>query len=245
MQCLTCHAEIPPQWVNAIQRNECPGCGGPIMDDASKELLTELKEAMGKMPNDPEGLAGWLLSNYTLTKIGAAEPTEFHRKPTKAEAKGRKLKIAKNSVQDFLRRKNPKMQKDLATIAQQISSGEVDEEMYGDGEELDPEGLEVGEEEYEEVDLDEMDPEEEATFNRRNFKSKAKNLAKHSLLLPGTRPLSAEETATMMESVAGEPGADIEDDNIPEVLQKSRRERLMKQQAIGNGMQIGSFSRRS
>ena len=78
MKCMSCNADIPPQWVSCINENKCPGCGGSIMNLAEKELLVELREAMGKMPNDPEGLAGWLLTNYRLEKIGTAEPTNFH-----------------------------------------------------------------------------------------------------------------------------------------------------------------------
>ena len=68
MKCMSCMAEIPPAWVNAIQRNECPGCGKAIMDEASKELLDELRSAMESMPNDPEGLAGWLLSKLQTSQ---------------------------------------------------------------------------------------------------------------------------------------------------------------------------------
>jgi hypothetical protein len=51
------------------------------MNSTTKDLLTELTEAMQKMPNDPQGVAGWLLSNYRFQKVGAAEPVEkFHRK---------------------------------------------------------------------------------------------------------------------------------------------------------------------
>ncbi len=79
MKCQSCSADIPPQWVNAIQQNMCPGCGGSIMDEDTTELLLALSETMQKMPNDPVGLAGWLVSNYYMKKIGDCEPTEFHR----------------------------------------------------------------------------------------------------------------------------------------------------------------------
>ena len=81
MRCMSCGANIPPEWVNAIQRNECPGCGGEIMSGPTQELLKELTEAMERMPNDPQGVAGWLLSNYRFQKMGSGEPVEkFHRK---------------------------------------------------------------------------------------------------------------------------------------------------------------------
>jgi len=51
------------------------------MGSTTQELLKELTEAMEKMPNDPQGVAGWLLSNYRFQKVGSAEPVEkFHRK---------------------------------------------------------------------------------------------------------------------------------------------------------------------
>ncbi len=85
MKCISCNAEVPPQWVHAINSNICPGCGKEIMNEDNKQLLIELREAMSKMPNDPEGLAGWLLSNYNLHKVGTAEPTSFHRYQEKSK----------------------------------------------------------------------------------------------------------------------------------------------------------------
>lgn len=241
MQCMTCKADIPPQWVAAIQKNECPGCSGPIMDDASKELLIELKEAMAKMPNDCEGLAGWLLSNYHLQKIGTAEPTSFHRKPSERPAQqGRKLKIAENKVQEFLKRKDPSIaksianQKDFAEIAEQINSGEISEDQYGNEEELDFDTDEVLEDE--EISEDDSDAYEEAEYNRRNFKSKAKRLARTSLIVPGSeRPLSPAETASMMHSVAERGQGFDSNDSMPEALQAARFDRLKKQRAISGG----------
>lgn len=81
MRCMSCGANVPPEWVHSIQSNICPGCGGEIMGSTTQELLKELTEAMTRMPNDPQGVAGWLLSNYRFQKMGAAEPVEkFHRK---------------------------------------------------------------------------------------------------------------------------------------------------------------------
>ena len=81
MRCMNCGADIPPAYIHAISKNECPGCSGPIMNEASKELLNELADALTRMPNDPQGVAGWLLSNYRFQKVGSGEPVEkFHRK---------------------------------------------------------------------------------------------------------------------------------------------------------------------
>lgn len=82
---MSCGANIPPEWVNALKSNCCPGCGGEIMNTSTKDLLQELADAMTRMPNDPQGVAGWLLSNYRFQKMGSAEPVEkFHRKGGKS-----------------------------------------------------------------------------------------------------------------------------------------------------------------
>jgi len=80
MKCNSCAADIPPQWVHSINTNTCPGCGSELMDTKAQNILAEVREAMNQMPANPEGLAGWLLSNYKLTKVGAAEPSDFHQR---------------------------------------------------------------------------------------------------------------------------------------------------------------------
>lgn len=87
MICVNCQAVINPEWKSCIQRNSCPGCGEAIYTEEVKELILELKNALEKMPNDPEGLAGWLTTHYHMKKIGTAEPTaQFHSaKPKRQE----------------------------------------------------------------------------------------------------------------------------------------------------------------
>jgi hypothetical protein len=51
------------------------------MNEASQNLLNELSDALARMPNDPQGVAGWLISNYRFQKMGDGIPTEkFYRK---------------------------------------------------------------------------------------------------------------------------------------------------------------------
>ena len=76
MKCMSCGAPILPEFKAAITNNICPACGGELINEATIELLDELKAAFEKMPNDPEGLAGWLLSNYEMKKVGTAEPVQ-------------------------------------------------------------------------------------------------------------------------------------------------------------------------
>ena len=77
MKCDSCGVDIPPAWVKVIASNICVECSGPIMSDGTIELMSGLKDALEKMPNDPQGIAGWLLSNYQMRKIGDGVPTEF------------------------------------------------------------------------------------------------------------------------------------------------------------------------
>lgn len=77
MKCDSCEVDIPPAWSRVIASNNCPNCEGPIMSDGTIELMTGIKNALEQMPNDPQGIAGWLLSNYRMQKVGTGEPTGF------------------------------------------------------------------------------------------------------------------------------------------------------------------------
>jgi hypothetical protein len=103
MRCQSCGTNIPPEWVYVINSNTCPACGNSIMNEASKQLMEELAEAMDKMPHDPQGVAGWLLSNYRFQKIGEGKPVEkFHRKTSNSDI------TSENSseISDFVKRNN-------------------------------------------------------------------------------------------------------------------------------------------
>lgn len=91
MRCVSCGIDVPPQFLKAIESNCCPSCGLEIMTTESKSLLTELADAISKMPNDPQGLAGWIMTNYRIKKIGEAEPTEkFYRPGQSGKKSGNK-----------------------------------------------------------------------------------------------------------------------------------------------------------
>jgi len=44
------------------------------MGEEDRRLLGEIREALVQMPNNPEGIAGWLLSNYNLNKVDNETP---------------------------------------------------------------------------------------------------------------------------------------------------------------------------
>ena len=81
MNCQNCGIEIPPTWTAALTSNSCPACGQPIMDEQTQTLTKELSEALKVMPANAEAIAGWLISNYKLTKINSYDPVVSNTKP--------------------------------------------------------------------------------------------------------------------------------------------------------------------
>lgn len=240
MQCMSCDANIPPQWVNAIESNTCPGCGQAIMDDSSKELLDELKDAMEKMPNDPAGLAGWLLSNYNLYKIGDAQPTEFHRQRQQQRrhdpSMPNNLKIADNPKSVFLQR---------AGMARELSRRDKMENIVN-------QINSAGEHDVVEVDLDQIDDyegldeyEAMALAQSQNVPQSARHLANNSLLISGQGaggpPPSAEEAAMLAQMLGGQQQAI--DGTLPPALQVDRMKRLRAQQEVAAGGKAGKIRR--
>lgn len=260
MKCITCQADIPPAWVNAINKNECPGCGGIIMDDSAKELLIQLREAMAKMPNDPEGLAGWLMSTYDLFPKGTIEPTTFHRKPTSqigqegADPSAQQgLRWANTPTNQFMKRagadkvlKDPK----LAAIAQAINNiNSVDGQMYGGPPE--PELNDINAEEQDLIEqqrIAQMAAKARAQGRKLTMKEVLANEANSVEFNLGgdTRPLSEAETELVKHLVGGSDSSDPDMDglqNLPPVLQADRLKRLAAQRELRFGGSAGLIKR--
>jgi hypothetical protein len=205
------------------------------MDEASKELLDELRSAMEEMPNDPEGLAGWLLSHYKLHKIGSAEPTEFHRQRQQQQFPG--LKVAENPKSIFLQRAGMDRELDrrkqtLAEIAQQVNeAGEADGTVSVDLDEIDEaEGLD----EYEAVAL---------AQSRQAQGASAKNvLHNNSLLVQGDGPPPTSVETEMLSQELGKTPIDDGSDIHP-ALQADRFKRLKAQQEVAAGGKVGKIRR--
>ena len=226
---MSCEADIPPEWVSAIQANRCPGCGGEIMNEVAKELLDELTSAMEKMPNNPQGIAGWLLSNYRFQKIGDAIPTEkFHdgRQVHAQESLPGNVKVANNPVQAMLARTgfakgieqtNAKLQGNhkLAQMAHNIA-GLQDDDSYED---------DIGED-YDEDGMVERGP------------RRSRELATGAQIIDSTAAaLSPDEIMALASSVVPE------DDSVHAALQLQRKKRLLAQQSIAGGGGQGVFRR--
>ncbi len=250
MKCISCDADIPPQWIYAIQNNICPSCGKIIMDEAAKQLLIELREAMAKMPNDPEGLSGWLLSNYNLQKIGTAEPTKFHKKASKPAQLEKPVPIFQNPAAKYLERMAPASVEQRPTIqqlAQQIQSGNVanaNAPIVVNLNDIPDEGQEQVEQLTPEEAADEQ---EIAAIMMQQLRGKtAKELLHNNAIViadPGKKPLSYEELKHM---ITASQGVALPDEIIEsnQYLMADRMKRLAQAQSVANGShKKGGFSR--
>jgi hypothetical protein len=223
---MTCEADIPPAFVNAIAKNECAGCGGPIMTDDAKVLMDELADAMERMPNNSKGVAGWLLSNYRFSKIGDAQPVDkFHTKPDPKAAvqqDNRQIKIAENPMHQFLKRtdayKNIQENESkinanskIAQMARSIADLEVEEQQAD------------APEQYDQDEYDDEPPVERGPKRSRAL------LTGTDLVDSNAAPLTPGELAAL----AGTIGNQV--DNTEEILKLQRFKRVKAQQSVLGG----------
>src|SRR5271170_6309113 len=75
MKCKSCQEDVPPKFTHALTVNICPLCGQEIMDLKLKNILGELKVALGDAKDYMDEVEDWLLSNYSLKKIKPNEVT--------------------------------------------------------------------------------------------------------------------------------------------------------------------------
>lgn len=228
IKCKGCSAEIPPQWVAAINSGICPGCGGEIFHSEEKELLCELREAMKQMESaNPESITGWLLSNYTLQKIGTAEPIKFHqRKAPEAfeDSNGsvlpNNIKIADNPVHAFLQRtgygKDLKNRKRLKDIVNEIEDG----------------GPGIYDKDYD-PDIELSGPAE----------SSAKEALSNNVAMGPESAPTREELVALANAVSMAGQTTPLDGDLPPALQIDRMKRLKQQQGVASGGGGGSFRR--
>lgn len=247
MKCNSCSTDIPPAWKAAISSNKCPACGGEIMNTPMQTLLEEIREALIQMPADPEGLAGWLLSNYQLIKIGTGEPVQefYGAKPQRQrilapgmegsalasamskedELRNGGMKIHDNKLQQFYANAGYKPKKSYEELLRQIQDNGG--------------GLDYGAREHEHDDgsIDEALPE--------NADYTHKALAAMNGGTPGTEMNQQDKAAIramMRENLSNQAP---QDDDLHPALQQDRENRLRKQQDLSLGGSIGKITRSS
>ncbi len=254
MKCVTCGADIPPEWVHSIQINSCPGCGGAIMREEDKQLLDELTAAMERMPNDPQGVVGWLLSNYHVQKYGEAKPVEkFHRKASESVDESN-IKIAPNPMNKFLANTDQfnQVQATQAKVAQLRGGGDRMAQMAAlvtHAESSDPYGTE-GQQAMQDHMNAPAQNEDMAMYvaMRKAGLDPFVGSSEGGMINPNAAPLSAEELNAVANMTK------LQDDMLPQerlasATEEGRREltlqrykRLQAQQAIDGGGG-GSFRR--
>lgn len=225
MKCLSCNVEIPPAWVACIQNNICPACGGNIMDTEAQEFLRELTDILAQLPNDPEGIAGWLLSNYQMKKVGDGEPTGFL---------GRKSKLGSGNDPGSMKMHHKKFF-DNANI--DIKTLNKNSERYkqmmleisaGGG----YEDLDEDQEEYEQEEPQQLEPEDE-------YEKKAVEQMKKFKF---SKDKMAHLKKTMSEEQADIP---VGGNDLAKYFTNDRLKRIEDQNRIGSGEKVGLIARRS
>lgn len=236
MLCESCKIEIPPAWKAAITSNNCPGCGGEIMNPKSKKLMNEIKEAISKMSNDPEGLAGWILSTFDLYPKGSIEPTVFHGKkpinsseePVRTDLKWANNQFAKNAGVDKIIAKNSKFNTVIDAVNSIKNGNEV----------IDPK---IQEEDLENEDFSPEDiktiitNEAKTKGGKINFKDAMAAISGDNFIDPQAK-ISEDETQLAADIVSNMFNADESS-----VLNNERMKKLRSQYNIQNG--AGGFRR--
>jgi len=217
MICCSCGIDVPPQFKMLIQKNECPNCGKEIVNGPMRELLDELKAALEKMPADPEGLAGWLLSNYELRKIGTGQPvTNFYgAKSHMADSNG-EIRVRENTI--FEQRAGVKKDPKLAELAKHIK------ERYGAAEEPHPEEIDPN-----------FDPDPQYTAAALAVMEAGESGP--IVANPSAVQEMREEFSQMYQD--SQTSRDVEHP----LLQNDRMVRLMKQQGLDSGEKVGKIKR--
>jgi hypothetical protein len=100
------------------------------MDEDGKALFKELKDVLKKMPNDPEGLAGWILANFKIKKLSKKQVLEplLQEKPLLNQEKPTEDKpIVSPNSNKFM--KNAGVNTDeIKKIAEKIKKGNVSDD---------------------------------------------------------------------------------------------------------------------
>jgi Zn-finger nucleic acid-binding protein len=78
MHCISCKVEILPTFKHAVAKNECPACGGEILDEESLALIEDVEKTISSEISLREGtankLAVTLVTKYDMT-IKCGEPS--------------------------------------------------------------------------------------------------------------------------------------------------------------------------
>lgn len=130
MQCATCKSEISSTFKHAIAINECPACGGQIMDEETMALIEDVERTISSEVTLREGtaqkLAMAIVAKYDLSMRGDVEHVPA---PSRIPVQPRQPKVAPPSAAQ----KVAKKKEDIVNISdldeQDISEAEREEIM--------------------------------------------------------------------------------------------------------------------
>jgi hypothetical protein len=185
MNCQNCSIEIPPTWTAALTSNICPACGQPIMNEQVQTLIKELSAALVVLPNNAEAIAGWIISNYNLTKIAEYDPTQVKSSTPRRQAVAARpngvltaadlLKGSKSDIDidENMRKLNASKNK-IPSLIKDIDVDLIDSDDY-------------------EVEEEEFSGDDEGEFDKEEFmNSQIKRVMKNSDITPNlSKPLKA------------------------------------------------------
>lgn len=239
MNCMNCNADIPPAFVSAIKNNRCPGCDGQIMSEEHQTMLNELKEAMAKMEHNPEGLAGWLLSNYDLRKKGSAEPTQFYTQRPQHQGRSddgptQGVKWANSPTHEFAKRSGADRvtANKFSSIVDVINS--VNSNLYGGPQQMQQQTEDVVESGSEEDDMRTKVELAAIVAKKEGRPITMKDVLSSNVLVDtsGSGPsVEIEDSKVLSTALFG----NDDDTQLPPALQADRMKRLMAQQGVSFG----------
>jgi len=115
MDCQNCGAEIPQEWIKAIDNLhllggqisfilKCKECSEPIMDDNVLVLLGGLSSILMKEDANAQDIMSWILSNYKLEKVQEGEKGGFRGRMTMTASGAMHVDEKKQRLAEFLSR---------------------------------------------------------------------------------------------------------------------------------------------
>jgi hypothetical protein len=135
MQCVTCKAEISSVFRYAIVKNECPACGGSIMDEESLAIIEHLKHTLSNVATlrdeTVQGLAMTLFSTYEISLRNDVRPASVVVQPI-IEQPRQDVKIAPSSTMNKILKKGANKENIVMAeevLQEGISDAERDEIM--------------------------------------------------------------------------------------------------------------------
>lgn len=112
MQCITCKVEILPAYKHAVAKNECPACGGQILDEESLALIEDVERTISAEISLREG---------TANKLAIALVTKYDMVMKQgAPAQQQQMAIAKPKQQAPVKMAPPSIIQQM----QQVAAGE-------------------------------------------------------------------------------------------------------------------------